>query len=158
MSRTLSLAMLVAIYAQQTSDVIIPLLTIEHPDMEEEALYFALNTENVTSRGNLYLAFPFDISVPDDTADSPPQAVLSVSNVDRRMAAFLEQSVVPPTITIEIIRAVDPDVVEVGWAGMTLRNVKYNRQDISGSLTYERMQNEGYPKGIFSPTYFPGMF
>lgn len=178
MSRTLSLAMLVALYAQQTGDVIIPLLTIEHPDMEpEDILHFALNTKPVISRGVTYIAFPFDIIVPDDADDTPPQAVLTVSNVDQRMAAFLEMSIIPPTITIEIIRIVGGhlpfygsamfgvdvfpgglDTVEASWTGLTLRSVKYNRQNISGNLTYEKMVSEGYPKGIFSPSYFPGMF
>lgn len=159
MSRSLSLAMLVAIYAQQTSDVIIPLLTIEHPDLApEDILYFALHPTLIRSRNRDYIAFPFDIVVPDDSADTPPQATLTISNVDRRMAAFLEMSVTPPTITIEIIRAIAPDVVEAEWAGLTLRNVKYNLQTISGALTYEKMANEGYPKGIFSPSFFPGMF
>ena len=157
MSRTLSLAMLVALFNQQTDDAIIPLLTIEHPGMED-TLRFALNGENITSRGEPYLAFPFDLVVPDDSPDRPPQANLTVSNIDRQMTAFLESSVIPPTVTIEIIMASAPDVVEAAWSGLTLRNVKYNVQSISGSLTYEKMATEGYPRGVFSPSYFPGMF
>jgi hypothetical protein len=159
MSSPLSLRALIAIYAQQTNDVIVPLLTIEHPELEpEDTLYFALNTENVISRGIPFLAFPFDIIVPDDSDDAPPQAILTVSNLDRQMTDFLEMSITPPTITIEIILIDTPDIIERSWSGLTLRVVKYNRENISGALTYEKMDSEGFPKGIFSPTHFPGMF
>ncbi len=157
MSRTVSLAMLVALFNQQTDDAIIPLLTIEHPGMED-TLRFALNGENIISRTFNFLAFPFDLTVPDDSPDRPPQANLSVSNIDRQMTAFLESSVIPPTVAIEIIKASAPDVVEAAWSGLTLRNVKYNVQAISGALTYEKMATEGYPRGVFSPSYFAGMF
>lgn len=158
MSRTLSLAAQVAIYAQQSGEAILPLLTIRHPGMAEgDTIRFVINPVGIWSRGDFYVAFPCDLTLPDDTEDRPPQATLSVSNVDRRMTAFLESSPVAPTVDIELVLESTPDTVEVGYYGMTMREVKY-LQTISGSLTYEKMANEGFPKGIFSPTYFPGMF
>lgn len=157
MSRTLSLAAMVALYAQQSDDPIIPLLTVRHPEMED-TLYFALHPTEISSRGQPYLAFPFDLVPPDDNPDRPPQATLILSNVDRRLTAFLESSVLPPTVDIEIVMASSTDTVEAGWYGLTLRQVKYNLQQVSGTLTYEKMAQEGYPRGVFSPSYFSGMF
>src|SRR4030043_531102 len=49
MSRVLSLAMLIAAYAQESDEVVMPLLTIDHPELEEP-LRFCLNGEDITSR------------------------------------------------------------------------------------------------------------
>lgn len=157
MSRTLSLAMLVDAFAQETDEAIIPLITIEH-DEWEETVRVAMNATDITSRGYTFLAYPFDLVVPDDTSDRPPQAQLTIDNIDRRITESLESSIVPPTITIEIIRSSDPDTVEVSWSNMTLREVKYDKLVISGTLTYEDMERESYPAGSFTPAYFPGLF
>jgi hypothetical protein len=157
MSRTLSLAMLVSIHNQTTNEAVIPLLTITHPDTPD-VLRFALDGVDVTSQGETYQAFPFDLVVPDDTEDRPPQANLTVGNVDRRLTALLESSPLPCKIDIEIVLASTPDTVEVAWYGMDLREVKYNAQTASGALNYEAMEREEYPKGSISPSYFPGAF
>lgn len=157
MSRAVSLQALVALWAQQTNEAIIPLLTITHPEMED-TLRFALNPVDFVSRGETFLAFPFDLQAPSDSADRPPQGNLAVSNIDRRMAAFLEGVITPPQVDLEIVLASTPDTVEVAWLGLELQNPKYNLGRIEGLLQFQKTENEGFPKGILSPSYFPGMF
>lgn len=157
MSRNLSLAMLAAAFAQETDDAIIPLVTIEHPGMED-TLRAALNGVDIVSRGNTFYAYPFDIIVPDDSGDRPPQASLTIDNIDRRITEIIESTIEPCTISIEIIRSSDPETVEAAWYGLSLKEVKYNQLTISGNLLYEDFVRESYPSGSFSPAYFPGMY
>jgi hypothetical protein len=157
MSRTLSLAMLMTAFAQETGEAIIPLITISHAEWDE-TIRVAMNGTDIESRGETFIAYPFDLVVPDDSSDRPPQASLTIDNIDRRITESLESTITPPTIDIEIIRSSDPETVEVSWEGLTLREVKYNKTAVSGTLTYEDMVKESFPKGTFTPAYFPGLF
>jgi len=50
------------------------------------------NTENITYKGQEYVAFPFDIdSIPEATLGSLPTLSIKVSNVDRQIQAYVEQ-------------------------------------------------------------------
>jgi hypothetical protein len=157
MSRTLSLAMLVAAFAQETGEAIIPLVTVTHTELSE-TFRVAMTGADLVSRGNTFYALPFDLVIPDDSPDRPPQATITVDNIDRRFTAAMESTTVPAEITIEIVRGSSPDTVEASWSGLTLKEVKYNMYTVSGTLTYEAIAKESYPKGAFSPGYFPGMF
>jgi len=74
MNNTFSLAMLIAAYAQDTDEAVLPLLTVEHPELPEPCRY-VLNGENIISRGEIYYASYFDLILPDDSGDRPPQAI-----------------------------------------------------------------------------------
>ena len=58
MSRTLSQAARQAINAEATEQVFLLLLTIDHEDLAEP-IRVVNNTETITSRGELYVAYPF---------------------------------------------------------------------------------------------------
>lgn len=157
----LSMQAAIALFAQQTDEIIVPLLTITHPLMADtDALRFALlkRGDVFASRGQEYLPFPFDLTVPSDSADRPPEGNISISNIDRRMTAFLESVISPPLVDIEIVLASTPDTVEIAWYGLEMQGPKYNLQNISATLQFLRMNNEGFPKGIFSPSHFPMLF
>jgi len=158
MSRSLSLAAFISAYAQETNEPWIALLTIDHTELDEP-MRFALNGEDITSRGEVFKASWFDVILPDDTADRPSQAQITFPNVAREMTALLELSLTPPTMVIELILASYPDDVEISWPALTLQTgTKYNSQSVTGSLTGKRMLRETYPKGVVSPAYFPGAF
>lgn len=158
MSNTLSLAMLIAAYAQETGEAVLALLTFTHPEWPT-SYYFAINGENIVSRVRVYNACSADVLIPDDTTDRPPQANITFPNVDRQMTALLEASITPPTVLIEIILASDPDNVEIEFPDLQVQSgAKYNVQNVTGALCGWRTSREGFPKGIISPTYFPGAF
>jgi len=157
-SNTLSLAMLIAAYAQDTDEAVLLLLTITHPELPEP-WRFVLNGENITSRGEVYYASYFDLILPDDSGDRPPQANLTFPNVNRLMTELLEASIQPATITIEIILASAPDVVELEFPSLQMQpGTKYNAKDVNSPLAGRRTAREGFPKGIISPSYFQGAF
>ena len=126
-------------------------------------LFFAsperLNGENLLSRGEIYHASYFDVILPDDSGDRPPQANLQFPNVEREMTALLESSLIPPTVLIELVLASAPDHVEIEFPRLKLQpGTKYNAQNVSGPLLGRRTSREGFPKGIICPSYFPGAF
>lgn len=155
--RSLSSAMRAAIHASETSEVILVLLTLSHPDIFTQR--FVNNNANIVSRGETYVAYPFDITLPDDRDDEAVRVRLSIDNVDRSLVLAVRSiNSRPPTFTIEVIRAAAPDVVEVGPFRCSLHNAEWDQFVVSGELAYEDTQNEPFPRFKYTPDRFPGLF
>lgn len=144
-------------FSQDTGDVWLPLLTISHPDISP-SIRVVFNTQAITSRGNEFLPFPFDVRLPTEQDDAPSRARLVIDNVSREIAQAVRTIRTPPSVLIEIIRADAPDTVEMSWPNFWLRNVKWNAQQVSGELVLEDLVDEPYPSGTFTPASFPALF
>ena len=70
--RTLSTAARRAIFEPETDEVFLVLLTITGVGLATP-LRFVNNSSDVVSAGSTYLAYPFQISLPDEREDSPAQ-------------------------------------------------------------------------------------
>lgn len=157
MSRSLSTAALASILAQETAEVWLPLLTIEHEDLTTPYRFVA-NTEDVTSNGETFTAFPFDCRLPTAVQDQPPQAEIVIDNIDRTIVDTIRSIQSPPTITLQIVLADSPDAVEIEVADLQLTDVETDAFQIKGSLRYEDVLNAQFPEGTFTPAEFAGMF
>jgi hypothetical protein len=156
MSRTLSAAALAAMFAQETDAVFLVLLTLTHPDIT--TLRVVNNTQDVTSRGNVYVAFPFDAKLPTDIAEQLGTVQLTISNVDRRIIDEIRTIEGPMTATFEVVTASAPDTVEVGPLTFDAIECDYTVDSITATLAYEPILNEPFPAGTFNPQDFPAMF
>lgn len=143
------------VFAQE-GDSFLVLLEIDHADLADP-LRFVNNTEDVTSNGESYTAFPFDISLPTDSDESPPRARLVIDNVSREIGEVIRDLDTAPTITIYVIRMDDFDAVEITLPSFTLRNVQYDVMQVSGELELEDLTREPFPARTFSPAEFPGL-
>jgi len=150
---TVSATFKAAAYAQQTSEVFLKLLTIEHDDLASP-IRVVDNTENIESNGETYLAAGFDVKLPDDDG----RTTLSVCNVDRVMVQAIRSIDSSPTISLSVIMASDPDTIEVGPFVMQLVDVGYDAFTISGTLSFDDFLIEPYPGDTFSPGQFKGLF
>ena len=157
MSRNLTLTAKQAIYAPQTSQVFLSLLEINHPDLLSP-LRFVNNSKDVTSRSNVYLAYPFLIDLPEESAERISQVTLQIDNVDRAIVQAIRPLTSKPTIALEEILASSPDTVEAGPFLFSLENVRYNALVIEGNLAFEDILNESFPGESFTPATHPGLF
>lgn len=156
MSRTLSAAAIKDMFAQSSGEAFLLLLTLEHPDMT--TVRVVNNTESVTSRGNVYIGFPFECALPNDVADQLASVQLRISNVDRRIVGELRGIEGPMSATAEVIAASRPDVVEIGPMVFDLTNAEYDVESIVATLAYEPILSEPFPAGVFDPQRFPAVF
>lgn len=157
MARSLSSTLRSAVYNQETGEVFLILLEIDHDDLDDP-LRFVDNTEDVTSNGDTYTAYPFLIDIPADDSDRLPSVQLSIDNIDRSILEALRGIDSPPTVNLSVILNSDPDTVELGPLEFTLKNIEYNAFVITGELSYEDILSEGFPKDSFSPENFPGLY
>ena len=138
------------------SDLYLVLLDIDHPDLAQ-TISVVNNTVNVISNGTSYIAFPFEIALPESPENSPPRAELTISNVGREISQAIRSVGSPPSVTIAVIRQATPDVIEALHVGMKLTGVSYDAQQVSGQLVREALVTEPYPAMTYSPAEFRGL-
>lgn len=156
MARTLSSRAIASGNAQQTDEVWLVLLTISHPELPEP-IRVVNNNENVTSRGNEFIAFPFDIQLPGEDPDLPAKARLRIDNVDRRVVNTIRSITSPPSVTLEVVLASAPNTVEISFEGLVMREVEYDVSAVTGDLVFESIFTEPITYTM-TPSRFPGLF
>lgn len=157
MTRDLSVAYRNSAAAQETSAVPLVLLTISHVELGEPTR-LCNNGEDIVSRGNTYVGFPFEITLPDETDGQAPVAKLRVSTVDRRVIQAVRQISSAPTVTIEVVLASQPDVVEASFPELQLTMTPWDSFTITGDLEIDTLAHERYPYLTFTPSTAPGVF
>jgi hypothetical protein len=146
-----------ALFAAQTGEVILPLLTVTHPDMPEP-IRVVRNTEDVTSRGHLYRGLAFGIPLPRDDGETQGTVRITLDNVDQRFTEAVRTTQTPAEAVIEFVLASDPDTVEAGPWTFTARSVAWNAQTVEFDLGYEDVLNAQHLVHSLDPNTAPGMF
>ena len=140
----------------QESNLPLVLLTIDHDDISAP-IRVVNNSENITSNGEEYIAFPFKLTLPDSKDEAPPTANLVISNVSREIGQAIRLISSPPSVTITVVRQETPDVVEAEFVGMKLTNVEYDSLTVSAGISFEDLTREKFPYLTFSPSIFAGI-
>ena len=138
------------------SDLPWVLLKIEHADLAAP-IRVVSNKVDVTSGGDVYIGFPFEIRLPDSLEDAPPRARLRIDNVSREIGQAIRDMTSAADVTIETVRQGDPDTIEQSWPTMRLTNVRWDFFAVEGDLEFEDLSREPYPALSFSPAEFPGV-
>jgi hypothetical protein len=160
-----------AVYAQETGDYPIILLTFTHPELSEplyistdptERLVNLTTDENVVygtqSNGHEYVYCPVEIALPSEEEDSPPQTQLSLSNIGREMVGAIRSLRTSPTVSIAVVLASDTNRIEGELSGFTFTDVEINSLTITGNLVLDLMTNEPFPYRTFTPSTALGLF
>ena len=157
MPRTLSTAALNAAMAQETGEAYLVLLTVSHADLAAPIRASSDGVDTI-SRGETFTAFPFDITLPEDSETGPPRAQITIDNVSREIVTAVRLISSPADILIEIVLGSAPDTVEVSFEGFEVRNVGWTALTVTADLTVESWIGEPYPHQRFTPAGFPGLF
>ena len=157
MSRTLSSAVLQSLYAQETDEVYLVLITISHEELADD-IRVSSDMVDTVSRGDTYVAYPFEIALPSDEEGAPPRTQVVIDNVSKEIADNLRAITSPASFTIEVVRGADPDTVEISWDNFQLRNIKGDVFQISGELNIEDVTQEPFPADTFTPAKYRGLF
>lgn len=165
---TLSPAALRAMFSPDADDDIITLMTLSGPGMTTQRVadgYTQRISETadevvygVVSRGMTFVFLPMEITLPSDEATAPPRASVTVYDVAYALVPALRTISRPPDVTLEVVLASTPDVVEASFPGLTLGNINYDVNVVTGELTTESFAGEPFPCHTCNPSYFPGLF
>lgn len=142
--------------AQHSDDPFLVLMTLTHATLADP-IRIVRNRKNIVSNGNTFIAYPFEIDLPTDTAESP-QARITVANVSRSIGRALEALIEPPDCAIELVLASTPDTIERSWSSFQLTDASWDFKSVVGTLQQLGYWDEPWPKQRVTPTKFPGMF
>jgi hypothetical protein len=155
--RTGSVTFREAIFSQQTEEVFILLIEISHPTLPDD-IRVCSGGRNITIGENLYVYYPFDITLPDDIAENVSRAKLIISNISRDLISAIRDMASSPIINVKMVLASDPTVTEIAFEGFKLVTVDYNALTITGDISVEDFLTEPVQGDSFEPSQFPGLF
>ena len=146
-----------AVTAPETEKVFLHLLKIEVN--QGATLRFVNNNQNIVSRNDEYFAAGFTIVLPEQTDDAPRPCRLVIDNTDLAIYQTIKQAAGRGvTVTVYAIMADTPDVYERGPLKYRLRNVRANKESISGEVYDFYLIDRKFPKDTYSPEDFEGLF
>ena len=166
MTRTLTLNFREAINAQESGEVAIFLLTIDHPDLPTPILLSTDPTQLVSdvplvyktvSRGDDYIYVPMQVVIPDEREHAPPRAQFRICNVTRDLIQFIRSTTVPATAKLELVLSSDLDEVEVQSPWLDIISVVNSARDLTFDMTLNSMATEQWPTDSMDPASFPGL-
>ena len=144
-------------HAPQAGEAFLILVEITHADLASPIRLVNYLT-NVVSDGDTYTAYPFAIEFPEESADAPPAATLTVDNVSREITDALLGLDTSPDVSMKVVLASSPDTVEAGPVFMKLHVMPWTAFAVTGRLGPEGVLDEPYPADTFNPVQWPALF
>ena len=132
------------------------LLTLKHKSFAN--IYLVNNTENITSRGQVFTAAAIRIVLPPDDGKREPICTIDIDNVTRDLIDEFRSITDPITVIMEMIFTEYPDDVEYALKDLSIVGITYDRQVISAKLMYNDFLNQAFPSWTYNPTEFAGIF
>ena len=116
------------------------------------------NLKDVQIGGKTYVAFPFNIILPNESRDKPPLAQIRIDNLDPEIIQVIRTVSGRPNFELAIRLASTPDIIEVGPITLKSSAADWDDDWVELSLVSKNLLNEPWPARNFSPTKFPGLF
>jgi len=166
--RTVSTNFRAAAYAQNTDEVPVLLVTMDHVNLTapirvstDNADTFDFEDETVrgtVSVGDEFVYYPMQIVLPDDSENSVPSASLTIDNTDLRIMREIRQMTDSPTIKMQVVLASSPDTIEAGFENFKFDTIDADALTINGKLSLDHFYKEPFPGTSMLPSNFPGIF
>lgn len=156
MSRPLSANAVSAILAENTGEVFLVIVTITHASLATP-LRFVNNNEDITSSGNVFTAFPFEVNLPQEQESQEYRAQLRIDNIDRQVSDAIRALPTTPSVNLEVVLASSPDTVELSF-DFSVESVEISDTTVTAELVDADLTREPYPGDVFNPVDFPALF
>lgn len=145
-----------AFMAERIGEPYVALVTISHPSIAE-TLRFVVNTSNIVSRGETFLASHAEFTLPN-RGEGRQAAQITIANVDREIGRAVQAMLTPAEILFEIVDAERPDIVVIAYPPMELTNVTANAIAVTGDLKGKLDPQDQYPKERATRFIAPAIF
>ena len=171
--RRLSLNARLALDAPASAEIEVALFVIEHPDLEAPIRLSTDNTERLSvdpliygTRSNWrgadpvtdpYLWIVASAVLPGDDDEAPASARLVIENLDAGLGTLLRSFTEPPMISMAVVLADSPDVIEAEWTGLQLASAEITAAEITLTLSRDEVELEPFPPGRMTRLNFPGL-
>jgi hypothetical protein len=156
MANQLSPELLAQLFAQESDDPFLVLVTISHESFDDIRL--VNNTENITSRGQVFQAFPMRIRFPVDDGETLRDFNIDFDNVALDLIEEIRSVTTQMDCKIELILASMPDVVQIPVEDLKINSVIYDATKISAKIVLDNFLNVEITSERYNPSNFPGLF
>ena len=160
-----------AMYAQETGDYPIFLLTITHRDLTEDIFISndattrlpAYTTDEqvvygTVSNGVEYLYCPVDIEWISEEEAAVPQTNLIVYGVPDDLVRAVRSLRFSPSVKMVMVLASNTDNIEMTVSGLKFGKVDINQISLSGNLQIKSRASEPFPYRTCTPSTTSGIF
>ena len=168
---TISLDAQATIFAQESGDYEILLLTLSSDELDDDFLLstdwterlVSLTTDEQVVYGTVsnsldYIYCPMSISWPSDDEDAPPQTTLTIDSIPHEMTAIIRSLLHTPSLSMALVLASAPDTVEKQISGLAFKDVTISGDTLTASLMLDVMTNESFPYRKFTPSTASGLY
>lgn len=144
--------------ADTGGDAPLYLLTITHDDLPE-TLRFVRDFQPCVSRGETFVAFPFDVTPPGSADGGSSPASISMSAVGGEIPAALRALATPATVLVEIVLASDTDTVVDALPPFTFTSAGGDMFNVGVDIN-DSVEDETEPlmQYNFDPSTAPALF
>lgn len=156
-----------AMFAPETEEIAVMLLTITHPDLAEtwrlssdNAVLFDKDKQlrGTVSRGKRYHFLPMSISLPEEGDDAGHAIKIKLDNVSRELTPLVQSTLTPARVDLEVVLADAPDLVEVSFPDFALTSADVDAGSATLTLAVDAMMTEQFPCDNFTPSSFGGLW
>lgn len=157
MPNNLSPELLSQLFAQQSDDPFLTLVTLSHPDFASD-IRLVNNTVNITSNGLLFQAFPMRIVLPRDDGESAREVAIEFDNVALELIDDIRSVTDFINVKLEMVLASIPDAVQISYDELKIHSINYSKSRISARLILDSFLNTEISSEKYTPTNYPGLF
>ena len=169
MSRTLSSLAVKSMFAEETGDYPILLLTISGGGLTSDINISSdptgrlLETDadifyGTTSNGTDYYFLPFQLKLPDESDESSQQMSITIDNVSRELVPAIRSANSSLRASVSLVMSCSVDVVETTFPDFIVTSIDYDEMTITGNMTLDLFESEPFPGGSFTPSAFFALF
>lgn len=164
---TFSLDLRAQLTADASDEVLVTLLTFEHPSQSEPIRISSDRTQVISydpfmqgtiSRGQTYWWVPMAVVLPGEGEEATPEIRVTLDLIDRDVLTILRSDPTPATMRLEIISAERPDIVEIYHDGYEVQAAPYDEAQVSLVVVQTPFANEPHPADTMNPLTTPGLF
>lgn len=139
--------------ARETGDVLLELVTLEHADFAS-TIRRVDNTADFESRGYTWRGRPMSVSLPRDAGGSAQLGRIVFDDTDLEVVEALRSISTPPGVLVEVVRAENPALVQVGYSHLEVTAMRADDGQVSVTLGLPDYRDEPFPAHNFGPEYF----
>lgn len=155
MSNELSTELKAQIFAQESADPFLTLITLNGPNF---VYRLANNTKDIISNGQTFFAFPMKVRMPSDDGEAVRDFQIEFDNASLLLIAALRTVTDPIECQIDMVLASMPDVVQITVTDLLIRSIAYDDKKITARIVLDNFLTVGVTSERYTPIAYPGMF
>lgn len=144
------------VYAQESDDPFLSLLTLTHSSFGTVNL--VNNSEQITSNSVVFSPFPFQLTLPADDGEAIKDIQLELDNASIELIGAFRSIRDYIQVNVKLVLASNPDLVEVEISELKISGIEYTGTTITATLMLDKFLGTEIGCEKYTPTLYPGLF